>query len=351
MDARDIGNLFMVGFNGTNFSAEVKDLLDELTPCGVILFARNIEDPAQIASLNHDIQSRGLRDGGSGYFIGVDQEGGRVRRLKQPFTVFPPAMEMAAAHDPATAVAEFARVTARQLRLVGFNLDFVPVLDVLTSEGSPDRAVIGDRSFGSDPEVVARLGEIVIDVMRSEGVIPCCKHFPGHGGTAVDSHTDLPVDARPWDEIRTCDLLPFRAAATRGVEMVMTAHVLYPSIDPAVPATLSSRLVEGTLRRDMGYSGVVITDDLDMGAVAGRFTVEDCALKAMNAGDDILLICNHPEKAFAARSRLLEAVRDGELSEGRVNQALARISDLKRRYRASMQPCSKEAVQDYFYAV
>jgi len=142
MDAHDIGGLFMVGFHGTELSAEVKDLLEDLAPCGVILFSRNIEDPAQIAELNHDIQSHGLMHGGAGYLIGVDQEGGRVRRLKHPFAAFPPAAEMATSPEPETAVEDFARTTARQLRLVGFNLDFVPVLDVLTSQDAYSADVI-----------------------------------------------------------------------------------------------------------------------------------------------------------------------------------------------------------------
>lgn len=342
MDARDVGNLFMVGFHGTRFSAEVRDLLEELNPCGVILFARNIEEPDQVAELNRDIQVHGLRHGGPGYFIGVDQEGGRVRRLKEPFTHVPPAVELAAAAEPELAVAESARLIARQLRLAGFNLDFVPVLDVLTAEDAHSGGVIGDRSFGHDPQRVAELGAIVIEEMRREGVIPCCKHFPGHGGTSVDSHSDLPVDARPLATLRGCDLIPFRAAASRGVEMVMTAHVLYPSIDPTMPATLSPRLVNGLLRTELGYSGVVITDDLDMGAVAGRFDPGECSVHAVAAGVDILLICNAPEKAFAARSRLMEALASGDLSERRIQEALSRIRALKETYRGSMQPCATE---------
>ena len=152
-----------------------------------------------------------------GIFIGVDQEGGRVRRLKEPFANSGPAFELASSQKPEEAVRRFARVTAEELRLVGFNLDFVPVLDVLGPKIDPDDSVIGDRSYGSDPEIVADLGEIVIQTMRSAGVIPCCKHFPGHGGTSVDSHTDLPVDIRPWEMIEKSDLIPFsRAVDIKG---------------------------------------------------------------------------------------------------------------------------------------
>ncbi len=266
MDDRDIGNLFMVGFFGTRFDREVRDLIDELNPCGVILFSRNIEDPLQTAELNQALQRHALA-GRQGLFVGVDQEGGRVRRLRAPFTVFPSAWEMASSMAGHDAVREFARITAQELRLVGFNLDFVPVLDVVERPADVQGSVIGDRSYGADPETVSRFGAIVMETMRSHGVITCGKHFPGHGGTLVDSHKELPVDDRPAGLIHTRDLVPFAHAATLNADMLMTAHVLYTSLDPDRPATLSSDLIDGLLRRTMGFDGVVITDDLDMGAV------------------------------------------------------------------------------------
>jgi beta-N-acetylhexosaminidase len=208
--------------------------------------------------------------------------------------------------------------------------------------------VIGDRSYGSDPEAVADLGEIVIQTMRSAGVIPCCKHFPGHGGTSVDSHTDLPVDTRPWEVIEKNDLIPFSRAVGINVEMIMTAHVLYRKLDPDYPATLSEPAVHGLLRTRMAYDGVVITDDLDMGAVARGHAPEECALRALKAGADILLFCNHPEKALAARSRIFNAVKNGDLAEARVQESLDRIKRLKSTYGDSMTPCDVEMVRDRF---
>ncbi len=190
MDRRDIGNLFIIGFDGTEFSPELRSLLDDLNPSGVILFSRNIEDPVQVARLNHDFQRFGNKS--RGFFIGVDQEGGRVRRLREPFAFFPPALELVAGHEPEAAVRDFARTTAREIALVGFNLDFAPVLDVLSHPDELRSSVIGDRAYGFDPETVARFGGIVVEELRTNGIIPCCKHFPGHGGTQVDSHVDLP---------------------------------------------------------------------------------------------------------------------------------------------------------------
>lgn len=346
MNLRDIGNLFIIGFEGTNFSAELRSLLDDLNPSGVILFSRNIEDPTQVARLNHDIQRFGSAS--RGLFIGVDQEGGRVRRLREPFTFFPPALEMISGSEPEAAVRDFAGTTAREIALVGFNLDFAPVLDVLSHPDELHSSVIGDRAYGFDPETVARFGGIVVDELRANGIIPCCKHFPGHGGTMVDSHVDLPVDDRTRQVLENKDLVPFRRAVETHVEMMMTAHVLYPALDPEMPATLSKAVLGGLLRQSMAYDGVVITDDLDMGAVADRYPTEDCSLKAFAAGADILLICKHPEKAFTARDRIFQALKDGELSPKRVTESLERINRLKTKYAHSMIACDPAAVQDYF---
>ncbi len=348
MDPREIGNLFMVGFTGTRFDGAARELIDELNPCGVILFSRNIEAPIQTAQLNRDLQSHALKSHPSGLFIGVDQEGGRVRRLQGPFAVFPPALQLASSDAPEEAVREFAGVTAREMRLSGFNVDFTPVLDVLDREENLSSSVIGDRSYGYDPVIVSRLGGIVIETMRSYGVIPCGKHYPGHGGTLVDSHLELPVDDRSWNEIRSHDLVPFRDAVSMSVEMLMTAHILYPALDSALPATLSASIISGILRGTMNYRGIVITDDLDMGAVAHHYTVEECALNALSAGVDILLVCNSPEKALSARSYLVQAVKDGAISRERLEESLLRIHSLKSRYAHSMKPCDPEATREYF---
>jgi beta-N-acetylhexosaminidase len=348
MDLREIGELFFIGFPGSDFSPVVRELMEDLNPSGVILFSRNIVDPVQLATLNHNLQAHALANNPAGLFIGVDQEGGRVRRLGKPFTSFSPALECALSDDPDNRVRKFARVTAQEIRMVGFNLDFVPVLDVLDQKEDLDKSVIGDRSFGFEPSVVSRLGGIVMTTMRAEGIIPCGKHFPGHGGTDVDSHKDLPVDDRGLDVIRGRDLVPFRDAVHSQVEMLMTAHVLYTALDPDLPATLSPLAIDELLRKEMSYDGVVITDDLDMGAVAKYYSPQDCALKAFSAGADILLICNNPEKAFAARDRIFEAIKTGEVPEDRLRQSLRRIASLKARYAGSLQPCDPKKAKEFF---
>lgn len=346
-DKREIGNLFVVGFHGTRFTSELREFLDELKPSGVILFSRNIEDPVQLAYLNRDLQLFAHKRLGDGLLIGVDQEGGRVRRLREPFTCFPCMMELAQSDRPDDSIRVFARVTAREIRLVGFNVDFVPVLDVVADRDKLDESVIGDRGLGFDPRDVARLGRIVIETMRSEGVIPCCKHFPGHGGTRVDSHVDLPVDGREPAAFQTCDLIPFHEAFKANVEMTMTAHVVYPELDRDLPATLSRAIVGDLLRRRMRFKGVVITDDLDMGAITKQRSPGESCLLACAAGVDLLMFCNHPEKALTARSRLEEAVSAGELRPARVRQALTRVRRLKADYRVALKPCNPKSVQQF----
>ncbi len=347
MQERDLGKLFIVGFEGAEFSDELKDFLHELNPCGIIFFSRNILDPLQVATINNQLQSMAISILGDGLFIGLDQEGGRVKRLGRPFSEFPSALELASSADPVFSVGRFASVTATELRLAGFNLDFTPVLDVLPSVETPLGSVIGDRSYGKDPAVVSFLGRTVIEKMKGHGVITCGKHFPGHGGTVVDSHLSLPTDSRAFHELDIRDLVPFRDAIGAGLEMIMTAHVVHMSIDPVNPATFSSPVIMGLLRNIMDFGGVVITDDLDMGAVSALCSPEESALRAFEAGADILLMCNRPENALAARSLVFDSYRQGMFNIERLNASLMRIADLKRRYANSLAPCDVAKLKSY----
>lgn len=350
MNPRDVGPLFMIGFEGTGFSPLIRNLVDEINPAGVILFSRNIESPTQVALLSNDLQRHALKSAAKGLFIGVDQEGGRVNRFKKPLRVFPSALDVAQSGKPEHAAWEFASVTAIELRLVGVNLNFVPVLDVLGIDYEPSTTVIGDRSFGCDPAKVTKLGKIVVQTMREGGVIPCCKHFPGHGGTSVDSHVHLPVDSRPFSLIEASDLAPFRMAVEIEAEMIMAAHVLYPDLDRSSPASLSQEILGGLLRNKMQFKGIVATDDLDMGAVADLYNPGELALGAFMAGADLMLFCRFPDKAVSARDAIYDALRAGSVPEQRIKQSLDRINTLKRRYASSLRPCDVSDVRNYFHS-
>lgn len=338
----------MVGIQGTVLDRATKEFLSEIRPNGIILFSRNIENPRQLAELNRDLQRYALSMDLDPFFISVDQEGGRVRRLREPFCSFPSSWEMAGSDDPIASVRNFAVQTANELRLAGFNLDFVPVLDVVDENINLSSTVIGDRSFGSNPETVARLGSLVITQMRAQGIIPCGKHFPGHGATAVDSHFDLPVDDRPFEVLFRRDLVPFQKAIQNSVEMLMTAHVLFPKIDPKFPATMSRIILEGLLRTQIGFKGLIITDDLDMGAVSKRYSTERCVIESFQAGADILLICNSQDKSVEALISLRDAFNNGIFDEHRLFSSLDRIASLKRQYAKSFKPCDPEVVSQLF---
>lgn len=319
-------------------TTDLRSLLVNLKPAGVILFSRNVESPEQVAKLNHDLQTVALDNWSEGLLIGVDQEGGRVRRLSFPFLSCPPARQLALSTNPENLIRSYSTITAHQLRLVGFNTNFVPVLDLVDESSHDAGSVIGDRSYGNDPELVARYGETVLECHKSEGMISCGKHFPGHGGTSVNSHVDLPIDSRSRGILETHDMIPFKYLTARGMDMIMTAHVMYPALDPKLPATLSRTIVGGMLRGKMGYDGVVITDDLEMGAIANHYDPHECTRLALMAGVDLLLFSRFPEKTLLVRDSLLAAVQKGKLSPGRVSASLGRVKSLKDQYASHMVP-------------
>ncbi len=354
LSKNELGRFFIIGFHGTQFNREIRDLLDEFNPSGVILFSRNYQDPFQLSRLTADLQSHAKKERhnvADRLFIGIDQEGGRVARLKSPFLVSPAAFELASHGSAEAKITELAARMSAELRLVGINVDFTPVLDVLPDTYVPEKSVIGDRSFGSDPLKVSICGNLVIEAFRKNGVIPCGKHFPGHGGTTVDSHKELPRDFRTLEELETRDLIPFMAAIKNDIELLMTAHITYPHIDDRNPATFSRIILTDLLRNRFGYPGLVISDDLDMGAVSNNSSPGESAVKAISAGVDLLLFCNDPNKAFAARDELDSAIGDGIIDQTRLIFSLQSIKKLKSKYSQSFEPCSQASVRDYFSSI
>jgi len=325
---QQIGQLFVCGFEGTRPDESILRLIREYGIGGVILFARNIKTPLQTAELVQELQAAAEIP----LFVGIDQEGGRVARLPAPFTQFHgnDALGRAASRDLAY---HFGRATGTELASVGINLDFAPVLDIDTH---PDNPVIGTRAFGSDPALVGDLGCAVIKGLQ-EKVIACGKHFPGHGDTTLDSHLALPEVCHEVGFLRRRELLPFIQAIACGVETIMTAHVLYPHLDPKHPATLSLKIVQKILREELRFNGVVFTDDLEMKAVEDHFGIEASSILALQAGVDGLLICHAPEKQEKAREAVIRAVEKGEIPLSRIEESVGRILDLKRR-RLSPQP-------------
>ena len=325
---RQAGQLVIAGFAGHSLPADLRLLAKEFDLGGVILFARNVESPEQVAELARDTQTL-MKD--IPLWVSVDQEGGRVARLRSPFTVWPPMVTLGRAGDEQLA-ARFARVLAAELRAVGITLDYTPVLDILTNPNNP---AIGDRALGERAEDVARLGKVLIHTLQAEGVAACSKHFPGHGDTAVDSHLELPLVEHPPDRLRAVELVPFRAAIEADVAAIMTGHLLIPALDEERPGTLSPAIVDGLLKKDLGFGGLVLSDDLEMRAIRARYTTAQATTTAVAAGCDAVLLCGESQEVqFEALETLVHAVEQGTIPLARVENALSRHRRVKERFLA-----------------
>jgi beta-N-acetylhexosaminidase len=326
---RQIGQLLIAGFNGYQLPVELKRLAREFGLGGVVLFARNVVDPEQVAELCYDAARL---DPELPLWVSVDQEGGRVARLKAPFTEWPPMATLGRSGDVHLAE-RFARALASELKAVGITLDYAPVLDVHTNPKNP---VIGDRALADQAGDVARLGAAIIRTLQAEGIAACGKHFPGHGDTSTDSHHELPLVEHPIERLREVEFVPFRAAVEAQVSAIMTAHVLLPALDDKRPATLSQRIVTGVLREELGYQGVILSDDLEMKAIAGEYAVPESAVLAIEAGCDGMLICSGDHDAQAAAlEAIVHAVEDDRVRISRVEDALARQRRTKERFLAA----------------
>jgi beta-N-acetylhexosaminidase len=264
--------------------------------------------------------------------VSVDQEGGRVARLKAPFTEWPPMATLGRAGDVRLAE-RFARALAVELRAVGVTLDFAPVLDVHTNPKNP---VIGDRALAGKAAEVATLGAAIVRALQDEHVAACGKHFPGHGDTSTDSHLELPLVEHPPERLRELEFLPFKAAIEAGVATIMTAHVLVPALDEKRPATLSPRIVSDILRAELKFDGVILSDDLEMKALANDYAVPEAAVLAIQAGCDGVLICSGAhETQAAALEALIHAVEQERLPMTRVQDAIRRQQRAKERFLAA----------------
>jgi beta-N-acetylhexosaminidase len=329
---RHIGQLAIVGFSGHALPDEARRLAREFDLGGVIFFARNVDTPAQVGELSRESQALAQE---LPLWVSVDQEGGRVARLKRPFTEWPPMATLGRANDQQLAE-RFARALAAELKAVGISLDYAPVLDIHTNPSNP---VIGDRALAERAEDVARLGATIIRTLQAEGIAACGKHFPGHGDTSTDSHHELPLIEHPPERLEAVELLPFKAAIEAGVASIMTAHILIPALDQERPATLSPLIVDEILRKRLGYGGIVLSDDLEMKAISGRYGHADATVRAVAAGCDAVLMCApKPDEQAAAFEAIIHAVEDGRLPLKRVEDALSRNRRVKERFLAPPRP-------------
>jgi beta-N-acetylhexosaminidase len=331
---RDIGQFLIGSMPGTSVPVELRSLAKEFDLGGVILFGRNIEAPEQVAELSADCEGLGRT---MPAWVSVDQEGGRVARLKEPFTKWPPMATLGRAGTQSEALAErFAKALAEELLAVGITLDYAPVLDIHTNPKNP---VIGDRALAERAEDVAKLGRVIIRALQGAGLAACGKHFPGHGDTSTDSHFELPLVEHPPDRLRAIEFEPFRAAVAEQVAFIMTAHVLVPELDAERPATLSPKVVQRLLREELKFDGVILSDDLEMKAVSTHYEVPDAAVQAIQAGCDAVLVCQgNVDLQARTLEALVRAVESRVIPAKRFDDAFLRLKRTKQRFLAADRP-------------
>ncbi len=324
-----VGQCFMVGFDGLEPTPEIIGLIQQRHVGGVILFTRNIRDARQTLQLTTTLQ-RIAREAGHPYplLISIDQENGLVRRLGPDSTSFPGNMALGAISSEETAF-EVAQATGEELRALGINMNLAPVADVNNNPANP---LIGVRSFGEDPDLVARLVAATVRGYAAAGVIATLKHFPGHGDTAVDSHLSLPTVPFGVERLEQVELVPFRRGILAGAPCVMTAHILLSQLDSEFPATISPAVIQGLLRTQLGFEGVAMTDCLEMQAISDGVGVPNGAVLALAAGLDLILVSHRDDRQVASIDAVLRAVGEGRLTDTGIRQAAERVSLLKARH-------------------
>ncbi len=339
-----IAQLFMAGMAGPELDDRARELI-ELGVGGVVLFSRNIEGPEQVAGLCGQLQALALETHGTPLFVAIDQEGGRVARLKEPFTIFPGNEEMAQAVEPEKEAQRFARITSKELSLVGINMDLAPVLDI--PRGEPEIHLRG-RTFGSDPDTASILGRLIIGGLQESGIMAVAKHFPGLGAATLDPHKSALIIDVDENELKNIDLKPFQAAIKVGVSGIMVSHARYPAIDSNYPATLSRVIMEGFLRDSMGFRGLILTDDLEMGAISSRWEVPEASRMAFEAGADLLLICKDQELVLKGIEEIRRQVLQGQIPLSRLHTSVERIKKFKSRIPAHVLQPSLCKAREYW---
>jgi len=326
-----IGQCFGVGFSGTSVSDDLRRLVREYKVGNVILFRDNIESAAQVRTLCREIQTLVKDETGYPAFIAIDQEGGAVTRLPPDMVNVPGAMALAASGNTDN-VSLAARITAAELRRMGVNLNLAPVLDINCNRDNP---VIGNRSFAPNAADAASFAVAAVKAFAVEGLMCCGKHFPGHGDTAVDSHLDLPLVDRSLDELEARELIPFRAAIEAGIPAIMTTHILFPQIESQkLPATMSGKILKGLLRERLGFTGLIISDAMEMRAIKDYYGVAQGCAMALAAGVDIVYVCHDSLDMEASLREITSAYEDGRINAKELDASMERVLSCKERYGA-----------------
>ena len=335
-----IGQLFIVGLEGYSLDDNSLEMIEKHHVGGFILFKRNIKDVEQLVALTNALKAANSNNK-IPLFISVDEEGGIVSRMPEGVKKLPSSGSLGRLGSEELSY-EVGKILGYELKLFGFNMNFAPVLDI---NSNPQNPVIGERAFGSDKELVSKLGIQTMKGIQSQGIISVVKHFPGHGDTSVDSHVGLPRVDHGLERLREFELVPFAKAIESGADAVMVAHILFPQIDPENPSTLSKAIITDILKGEMGFEGVVITDDMTMGAIMENYSIGEAVVKSILAGSDLILVCHGHENGLQAITAIREAVEEGAISEDRIDESLYKLLKLKKKYNLSDQPVELPDIQ------
>ncbi|MGG1678527.1 beta-N-acetylhexosaminidase [Neobacillus sp. NRS-1170] len=322
-----IGQMIIAGFDGITVNSNTQNLINKYKPGGLILYQTNVKDAAQLVNLTNAIKIANSKNRVP-LFISVDQEGGRVHRMPTSIQNTPSARIIGNKNDQKYAY-NIGKVIAYELQAFGFNTDFAPVLDI---QSNPNNTVIGDRSFGTNSSIVSKMGVSMMKGIGAGKIIPVIKHFPGHGDTSVDSHLELPLVQNDLTRLKTVELVPFNNAIKEHADMVMVAHILVKKIDPNYPASMSKTIITDLLRKQYRFRGVVISDDMTMGAIAKHYNLKDAAVRAVNAGSDIILVGHGMDNVATVYNSIYSAVTNHTISEDTINKSVYRILSLKHKY-------------------
>lgn len=330
-----IGQIILVGIAGTSIDKATKTMIDEQHVGGFIFYKNNFTDLNGSIRLVNDLKS--ANNGNPiPLFLSVDQEGGKVSRLPKDFAAIADSAKVGRTNDVSLAE-QMGTLLARELQVMGLNVNFAPVLDI---NSNPNNPIIGNRSFGNNAELVTKMGLSEMKGLREGGTIAVVKHFPGHGDTTTDSHLDLPVVNKTTDQLEKLEWIPFKASIKEKADAVMIAHILFPLIDSDAPASFSKVIIGQQLRGMLGYDGVVITDDMTMGAIAKNYGIEEASVRSIEAGSDIILIAHGYNTQKKVYDKLLQSVKSGLIKGSRIDESVYRILSLKRKYELSDRPVS-----------
>lgn len=322
-----IGQLIIVGKEGLEINEDDIYQMEVNKVGGFIFFSRNIDNESQVLNMLN-----GLKENNSSnkipLFLSIDEEGGRVSRLSKIYKKLPTPKKLGEVNNKELSI-EYGKILGLSLKELGFNLDFAPVLDI---NSNPKNPVIGDRSFGNTAHKVVNNGLSVMEGIHSQGIISSVKHFPGHGDTSVDSHLDLPRIDKSLDELESLELVPFREAINKNADMIMVAHILFPQLDEEFPASMSDKIINGLLRSKLNYNGVIVSDDMTMGAITQNYSIEEGVVKFLKGGGDIALVCHGKDNPSIVIDAIKKGIDEGEISIDEIDRKLYRILSLKDKY-------------------